>query len=150
MNVRTALLARAAAVLLVTSLAACTAGSEKTASAPAPGSAAPFAGASTAATPSSAPFPSPSPVPAVRVLELAYIGGTVTGDTGRQSVAIGEQVVLRLTSDVAEQIHVHGYDLEAAVPAGGTVELPLTATIPGGFEVELHESGKALLQLRVA
>ena len=59
-------------------------------------------------------------------------------------------MVLRISSDVAEEVHVHGYDLEAAVPAGGSVDIPVDATIPGVFEVELHDSGKLLFQLRVA
>ena len=67
-----------------------------------------------------------------------------------EELRLGEQVVLRVSSDVAEEVHVHGYDLEQAVPAGGSADIPLTASIPGVFEVELHESGKALYQLRVA
>ena len=42
---------------------------------------------------------------------------------------VGEQVVPRSSSDVAEELHVHGYALEAAVPAGGSVDIPLTAGI---------------------
>ena len=74
----------------------------------------------------------------------------MTGSSGREEVRLGEQVVLRVSSDVPEQVHVHGYDLEAEVPAGGTADIPVSATIPGVFEVELHESGKVLFQLRVA
>jgi heme/copper-type cytochrome/quinol oxidase subunit 2 len=86
----------------------------------------------------------------VRTVSAAYAGGEVTGTSGREQVPVGEQVVLRISSDVAEEVHVHGYDLEAAIPAGGSVDVPLTATIPGVFEVELHDSGKVLFQLRVA
>ncbi len=93
---------------------------------------------------------SPSPAPTVRTVAVAYTGGEVTGTTGREEVPVGEQVVLRISSDVAEEVHVHGYDLEGAVPAGGSVDIPLTAGIPGVFEVELHDSGKVLFQLRVA
>ena len=74
----------------------------------------------------------------------------MSGTTGREEVALGEQLVLRITSDVADQVHVHGYDVSQALPAGVPVEIALTATIPGGYEVELHDAGRALFQLRVA
>ena len=39
----------------------------------------------------------------------------VTGDTGRVPVAAGEHVTLSVTGDVADEEHVHGYDLDAEV-----------------------------------
>ena len=135
-------------------LAACAAGEPD---ATAPDSAAAPAPAATSATsaagsptPSAPASPSVAPSPTVRTIEVAYAGGAVTGTSGREEVPLGEPVVLRVTSDVAEQVHVHGYDAEQAVPAGGTVDIPVEATIPGVFEVELHDSGKVLFQLRVA
>lgn len=144
MNRRLALVPLAAVLLL----SACSAGGDDdpTISAPAPSAAA-----------STAPSPSPSaaattaaPSPSVRTIAVTVSGGTVTGTSGREQVALGEDVVIRVTSDVAEEVHVHGYDLKADVAAGGTAEIPLKATIPGGFEVELEHSGKTLFQLRVA
>ena len=140
--------ARAALVpgLLAALLTGCAAGQEQadTAAAPAP------ATATASAAPSATASATPSPTPTVRTVEVRYAGGQVTGTTGREEVPVGEPVVLRISSDVAEEVHVHGYDLEAAVPAGGSVDVPLTADIPGVFEVELHDSGKVLFQLRVA
>jgi glucose/arabinose dehydrogenase len=149
-NVRAALVPALVAVLLT----GCAAGQEQddTAAAPAPASASPSAAPSESASaaPSAAPTPTSSPTPSVRTVEVAYAGGQVTGTSGREEVPVGEQVVLRISSDVAEEVHVHGYDLEGAIPAGGSVDIPVTATIPGVFEVELHDSGKVLFQLRVA
>jgi glucose/arabinose dehydrogenase len=149
-NVRAALVPALVAVLLT----GCAAGQEQddTAAAPAPASASPSAAPSESASaaPSVAPTPTSSPTPSVRTVEVAYAGGQVTGTSGREEVPVGEQVVLRISSDVAEEVHVHGYDLEGAIPAGGSVDIPVTATIPGVFEVELHDSGKVLFQLRVA
>jgi glucose/arabinose dehydrogenase len=149
-NVRAALVPALVAVLLT----GCAAGQEQddTAAAPAPASASPSAAPSESpsAAPSAAPTPTSRPTPSVRTVEVAYAGGQVTGTSGREEVPVGEQVVLRISSDVAEEVHVHGYDLEGAIPAGGSVDIPVTATIPGVFEVELHDSGKVLFQLRVA
>jgi FtsP/CotA-like multicopper oxidase with cupredoxin domain len=111
-------------------------------------SAAPSASPSAAASPSATPEPSPTPT--ARVIDVTVAGGAVSGVEPRVEVGLGEQVVLRVRSDVAEEVHVHGYDLFVDVPAGGAAELPFTADIPGGFEVELEGSHQLLFQLRVA
>ncbi|MCW2615657.1 MAG: uncharacterized protein JWN08_2651 [Frankiales bacterium] len=107
---------------------------------------------STSAVASAAPSPSPSlsPSPSVRVITATYAGGEVQVDSSRVETSLGEQVVLRISSDVLEEVHVHGYDVYADVPAGGSVDIPLTLTLPGSFEVELHEAGRPLFQLRTA
>ncbi len=110
--------------------------------------ASPPVGFGVAATPSPSAVASPSP--AGRVIDVRFAGGQVSGVESRVPATVGEQLVLRITSDVADEVHVHGYDKTADVPAGGTVEIPLTADIPGSFEVELHDLGKMLLQLRVS
>jgi len=56
---------------------------------------------------------------------------------------------LRVESDVSDEIHVHGYDLVAAVSSGGIGELQFNADIPGIFEVELEDAGLEILQLVV-
>lgn len=141
---RPALPVLSAAVLAV-ALTACSAGAERAPDAVGTPQVQPTASTAPVTSPST-----PTPTPTARVIELSYAGGAVSGDTGRQTVTLGEQVVLRVTSDVAEEVHVHGYDVTQAVPAGSTVDIALTASIPGGFEVELHEAGTALCQLRVA
>lgn len=103
-----------------------------------------------ASTTTPSPTAAASPTPSARVVDVALAGGVVTGVEPRVEVDLGEQVLIRVTSDVAEEVHVHGYDVSVVLPAGGTAELPFTADIPGGFEVELEGSGKLLFQLRVA
>jgi hypothetical protein len=99
---------------------------------------------------SAAPTAEPSSTPTAQLIEVTYAGGQVTGVDSRVAVALGEQVLLRITSDVAEEIHIHGYDLYLDVPAGGTAEQTFTADLPGAYEVELHDAGRPLFQLRVA
>jgi hypothetical protein len=140
-----------APVVLAALLSGCGGGGEETAvSEPAPASSSATASPSAAASPSATPTVAPSPTPTVRTFTVGYAGGQVTGTAGREEVPLGEPVVLRISSDVPEEVHVHGYDLTAAVPAGGSVDITLTASIPGVFEVELHDAGKVLFQLRVA
>ncbi len=61
----------------------------------------------------------------------------------------GDQVRFRVSSNRADEVHVHGYDVEEEIPAGGTVTLSFPAEIEGIFEVELHESEIQIAELRV-
>lgn len=61
----------------------------------------------------------------------------------------GEQVRFRVRSDVAEEIHVHGYELTKDVPAGGSVSFSFPAEIEGIFEVELEGRAEQIVELRV-
>lgn len=83
------------------------------------------------------------------VIEVSVTGGEVTGG-GRQQVDLGQTVTIRVTSDVADHIHLHGYDVLADVGAGETAELTFDATIPGVFEVELEDARIPLLDLEIS
>lgn len=61
----------------------------------------------------------------------------------------GEEIRFRVSSDAAEEIHVHGYDIAKDVPAGGSVEFSFPAEIEGIFEVELEQLGTQIAELRV-
>jgi hypothetical protein len=67
----------------------------------------------------------------------------------RATVKQGDKVVLVVKSDVADEIHLHGYDLKTNVAAGGTARLLFTATIPGRFEVELESRSTQIADLTV-
>jgi plastocyanin len=83
-------------------------------------------------------------------IQVQIAGGQVTGDTGRVPVAVGTEVTLTITSDVADEVHLHGYDLEAELTPGTPAEITVDATLPGVFEVELHEAGTVLLTIQVS
>lgn len=61
----------------------------------------------------------------------------------------GDEVDFRVRSDVDEEIHVHGYDIEKALPAGKTVRVRFPADIEGRFEIELHGAAVQIAQLEV-
>jgi hypothetical protein len=111
-------------------------------------------GASTAVpVPSDAGSSSAAPAPAgpaTRTISITVRGGTASGETGRVMVPLGTPVTMSVTSDVADEIHVHGYDRKAEIPAAGTASVSFTATVPGVFEVELEQSKLQLLQLQVS
>jgi hypothetical protein len=82
------------------------------------------------------------------VLSVTVRGGQVEG-ASRQRAPLNQPVIVRVTSDVADEVHVHGYDKTAPVAAGSTVDLRFDANIPGVFEVELERSHKLLFTMEV-
>jgi hypothetical protein len=67
----------------------------------------------------------------------------------RPSVRKGTHVVLVVTSDTADEVHLHGYDLSADVEAGGTARIPFVADTPGRFVLELENLGVELAEITV-
>jgi hypothetical protein len=75
--------------------------------------------------------------------------GKVSPKTHRVKVAEGSSVRILVSSDVDDEVHVHGYDIEREVSAGQSVTIEFTADQTGVFEVETHESDLLLFQLQV-
>ena len=107
---------------------------------------------STEATPP-APKPKPKPTPSQPespvVITVRVVDGVPVGGIARPSVKKGDRVVLVVRSDVADEVHLHGYDVSREVAAGGSARLPFVAKIPGRFEVELEQSGVQIAELTV-
>ena len=102
--------------------------------------------AETAEEPSAAASPTPDDAQAVSV---TVAGGEVTGDTGPVVVPVGTTVRLSVTSDAADEVHVHGFELTSAVSPGQATQLELVADRAGEVEVELHDAATVLTRLRV-
>ena len=86
----------------------------------------------------------------VTTIEVEVRGGEVVGGVQRIEVDLGDEVVLRVTSDAAEEVHVHTYDVKANVGPGTPAEIRFTANVPGVIEVELEHSGTQLLELEIS
>ena len=91
----------------------------------------------------------PAPEEDESTIEVTVSGGTVTGG-GRHRVPLGHTVNLRVTSDEADEVHLHGYDLTLDLEAGAPAVLTFDATIPGVFEAELHDAAIPLVELEVS
>jgi hypothetical protein len=61
----------------------------------------------------------------------------------------GEQVLFKVESDVADEVHVHGYDIIKDVKAGGSATFDFPATIEGVFEAELEGRKEQILEMTV-
>jgi heme/copper-type cytochrome/quinol oxidase subunit 2 len=100
-------------------------------------------------------------------LFFAFRGGSETKTTGDHTLAVtvrdakpvggvqhltvdkGDAVTIRVTSDVADEVHVHGYDLMQDVAPGAPVQVHFTATIAGRFEIELESRSTPIAELEV-
>ena len=80
---------------------------------------------------------------------IAVRNGEPVGGVEELEYDAGEQIRFRVSSNRADEVHVHGYDVEQEIPAGNTVTLSFPADIEGIFEVELHESEQQIAELRV-
>jgi hypothetical protein len=108
----------------------------------------------TASSPSATAGGSASSSPATEAqqaveISVAVTDGKVEPKPHRVEVAKDSQVRLIVTSDVDDELHVHGYEVEAELEAGRPTTVELVADQTGIFEVETHESELELLQLEV-
>jgi hypothetical protein len=111
-------------------------------------------------TTATSPSTTPATVPATTAapttttdpgaIDLVVVGGQPADGLVEATVAFGTPVTITITADTADEAHLHGYDLEVDLQPGVTAPLAFTATTPGTFELELHDSLAVLLLLTVA
>ena len=110
----------------------------------------------TSPSPSSAPTDEPSsprasasPSPEDDAIEVEVEEGRVETESEEVHVAAGDKVTIAIRADVADEVHVHGYDKFTDVAPGEVARLSFTADIPGQFEVELEAAELLLFELVV-
>ena len=82
-------------------------------------------------------------------INYVVVGGKPRGGIARDSIDQGRNVVISVTSDVADEVHVHGYDLMADVAPGAPATIRFKADAPGRFEIELENTGVQIAELEV-
>lgn len=85
-----------------------------------------------------------------RQIRISYRGGKLGGDSGTVRVRRGEEIELIVRADVEEEVHVHGYDLSAAVAPGHPAKISFVADQRGKFVIELEHLHLHIAELRVA
>lgn len=83
------------------------------------------------------------------MLAVEIKGDEVEPRGKRVQVAVGEEVVLRVESDRAAELHVHSSPEQTLEVTAGETVLTLTVARPGVVDVEEHETGIVVLQLEV-
>jgi hypothetical protein len=153
---RLALIAAAVVVLVVGFVIANsgggTGGSDTSGSTPAPATSTPSepGGAQTATGASTPPPTTTTPAaakPAIPTVNV--VGGKPKGGVKKLKFNKGDTIRFRVRSDVADEVHVHGYDVKKDVAAGGSATFSIPATIDGRFEVELEGRHEQIAQLEV-
>lgn len=76
-------------------------------------------------------------------------GGEPVGGVSDLIFEAGDRVRFKVTSDVRDEIHLHGYDISKEVKAGGSVTFDFAADIEGIFELELEERALPIGELQV-
>lgn len=112
-------------------------------------------GATSPPDPSSAPQPAASsPATAehdspVKV-DVIIAGGDVRPRAARVKVKVGQKIVFAVTSDVAEELHVHSDPAQSfKIQPGPYQEFTFTIDVPGQVEVEAEGSGISIATLVV-
>ena len=90
----------------------------------------------------------PEPVPEGAIV-VDVKGGKVSGVEDTVEVALDDEVILVVSSDEPDEVHVHGYDETDDVGPEERAEIEFTADIPGVFEIELEEAARLLFELQV-
>jgi hypothetical protein len=111
---------------------------------PAATTTAPQDGAGETATTTTPAAPAEPAPPLVRVT-----GGQPQGGVKKLRFRSGERVRFRVRTDTPDEIHIHGYDITKALPAGRTVTVSFPGRLEGRFDVELHGAGTQIASLEV-
>jgi hypothetical protein len=104
---------------------------------------------STGASPSPSTV-SPSDMSNRLELEVTIKGGTVTPTNEQLQAAVSEQIIIRVNSDVADELHVHSnpeHTFKIEAKPGQTFQF--TAEVPGQVDVELHQLKKTIATIAV-
>ena len=103
----------------------------------------------TAATQTATTATEPAPPPGPTELRVRVVGGVPQGGIARATVDRGDRVALIVTSDVADHVHVHGYDLVRDLEPGERARMVFGARLPGRFVIELEDRHAQIAELTV-
>jgi hypothetical protein len=76
-------------------------------------------------------------------------GGKPVGGVRSLEFTKGDVIRFTVRSDVADHVHLHGYDVFKDVPAGGSVTFAVPADLDGLYEVELEDRVEPLAEITV-
>jgi heme/copper-type cytochrome/quinol oxidase subunit 2 len=83
------------------------------------------------------------------VYDIVVKGGRRVSEPAVLKVHQGDDVKLRISSDVADEFHLHGYNLHVRVSPGQSAVLQFTAKLTDRFTYEMHKAGLELGALEV-
>ena len=105
-----------------------------------------------APTPEPPPTPTPEPTPTPDVgttIEVEVAGGKPVDGVQRHRIDARDSVTITVIGDTADELHIHGYNLEVSFAPGQPGTITFEANIPGIFEAETHHHGDLVMELEV-
>ncbi|MGI8559560.1 MAG: hypothetical protein ACR2ND_14865 [Solirubrobacteraceae bacterium] len=87
--------------------------------------------------------------PGVRHFHIVAVAGKPVGGVQKLTANRGDTIDLQVSSDVADEIHLHGYDLHTNVTSGRPAQLKFRATIEGNFVIEFESRSTQIAALTV-
>ena len=79
-------------------------------------------------------------VPQVKTFEILVKNRKIVSGSDTLQVNEGDNVVIKITVDEPEELHLHGYDKSVDLEKDVQGELPFTASLTGRFPFELENS----------
>ncbi|TDZ91979.1 hypothetical protein CCUG60885_04092 [Mycobacteroides salmoniphilum] len=102
------------------------------------------------ATPTKAPATDSSAPPAPLTVSVTIRSGVVTPSNATLQTRVGEPIVIRVDSDVTDELHVHStpdHSFEIEPKSGQTFQF--SVSVPGKVDVELHKLKKTIATISV-
>jgi len=95
-------------------------------------------------------MPNDQAPPTRLVIDVTLKGGEVTPTNEQLQAAVKEQIVIRVNSDAADELHVHSTPEHTyKVEAKPMQSFQFTVDVPGKVDVELHQLGKTIATIQV-
>lgn len=91
----------------------------------------------------------PAAPPAPLELTVKITGSGVEPSGEQFDLAKGQQVKITATSDHADELHVHGYDIATDIDADKPATIEFTADKVGRFELESHHPARIIALFNV-
>ena len=82
-------------------------------------------------------------------IRIVVKDGKIQGGLSHPKVKQGGWVVIRVSADVSDEVHLHGYDIARNVAPGTPAVIAFIASLPGRFEAELESRKQQILELAV-
>ncbi len=89
------------------------------------------------------------PKPKPKVTNIEVEGGQPVGGVKEIEAKKGDTVRIDVTSDTADELHLHVYDVTKDVAPGKKTRIQFKANIEGVIELELHDSGSQVAEITV-
>jgi hypothetical protein len=127
-----------------------TTGGTSSSSGKASSSAARSSGTTAASSSAAPPSGSQQPPAGAATFDVTIANGQVTPTNATWQAKVGEPITVRVTSDAADELHVHSSpDHEFEVAAAPDQVFTFTIDVPGSVDIELHKLDKTIATLQV-